>query len=51
MHVRGCLRLPGSSDKPLAFDTWRRTLRLFAKTLGLFGQAMIERESLFETAS
>jgi hypothetical protein len=32
----------------LAFDTWRRALRLFAETLCLLGQALIERGGLFE---
>jgi len=38
--VHGCLGLPGSPDKPLAFDTWRGASRFFSKTLRLFRQAL-----------
>jgi len=51
--VHGCLGLPGSPDKPLAFDTWRGASRFFSKTLRLFRQALTQWGGWgwYETAS
>jgi hypothetical protein len=38
--MHGCLSLPGSPDKPLAFDPRRGAARFFSKALRLFRQAL-----------
>jgi phage gpG-like protein len=35
--------------EPLPLDTWRGVARFFPKTLGLFDQALRERQQLLET--
>jgi hypothetical protein len=35
-YAGGRLRLPGSSDKSLAFDSWMGTSRLFSEALRFF---------------
>jgi hypothetical protein len=38
----GCgFGLPGSSDKPLTFDSWMGTSRFFPEALGFFDQALV----------
>jgi hypothetical protein len=49
--VRGCLSLPGTPDKPLAFDAWRGTSSLLAQTSCFLEQSVFKSCGLLDMAS